>query len=51
MNLPERPDPLLDFRNVNGGEYLGKLRAALRAAAETMPTHQAYIDRHCKASD
>ncbi len=51
MNLPERPDPLLDFRNVNGAEYLGKLRAALRAAAETMPTHQAYIDRHCKASD
>jgi tryptophan halogenase len=51
LNLPERLDPLLDFRNVNGAEYLGKLRAALRAAAETMPTHQAYIDRHCKASD
>jgi tryptophan 7-halogenase len=50
LNLPERPDPLIDFRNVNGLEYLEKLRAAMQVAANTMPTHQAYIDRNCRAS-
>src|SRR5450631_1963140 len=49
FNIPERLDPLIDFRNVNGTEYLEKLRAAMHAAAKTMPTHQAYIDRNCKA--
>ena len=50
LNMPQKPDPLIDFRNVNGAQYLEKLRAALRGAAETLPTHQAYIDRNCKAS-
>jgi tryptophan halogenase len=50
FNIPERPDPLVEYRTVNGPEYLAKLRAAMRAAAETMSTHQAYIDRHCKAA-
>jgi tryptophan halogenase len=49
FNIPERPDPLIDFRNVNAAEYLAKLRAALRSAADTLPTHQAYIDRNCKS--
>jgi len=49
LNLPERLDPLIDFRNVNGAECLEKLRAAMRSAAKTMPTHQAYIERNCKA--
>jgi tryptophan halogenase len=50
FNIPERPDPLIDFRTVNGRQYLEKLRAAMRGAAETLPTHQAYIDQNCKAS-
>jgi tryptophan halogenase len=50
FNIPERLDPLIDFRSVNGAEYLLKLRAAMKAAADTLPTHQAYIDRNCKAN-
>ena len=49
LNIPERPDPLLEFRSIDGAQYLLKLRAALRAAADGLPTHQAYIDQHCKA--
>ncbi len=50
MNRPERVDPLLGYRNFNGTEYLEQLRKALAAAAQGMPTHQAYIDRNCKAA-
>ena len=50
FNIPERPDPLLEFRAVNGLDYLQKLRAAMQAAAATLPTHQEYIDRNCKAA-
>ena len=49
-NLPERHDPLLDFRSVDGSLWLDKLRSAMVAAASSMPGHQAYIDRHCKAA-
>jgi tryptophan halogenase len=48
-NIPERLDPLLDFSSVDGAQYLHKLRAAMRSAAQGMPTHQEYIDRHCRA--
>jgi hypothetical protein len=40
---------LIDFREVNG-EWLGKLKAAMAAEARRLPTHQVYIDQHCKAS-
>ena len=50
FNFPKRPDPLIDFRNVDGAEYLHRLRTAMAAAAETVPSHQSYIDRHCKAN-
>jgi predicted Zn-dependent protease len=30
-------------------QYLHKLRAAMQAAAQTMPTHRQYIDQHCRA--
>ncbi len=49
FNFPERPDPLIEYREVDGAGYLAKLRAAMRAAAQTLPTHRAYIDRNCKA--
>ena len=50
MNWPERHDPLMDFRNVDGAAWLGKLKGALEAAAAGLPTHQAYIDRHCRSA-
>ncbi|NNM62091.1 MAG: tryptophan 7-halogenase [Steroidobacteraceae bacterium] len=49
MNWPQRNDPLLGYRNFNATGYLEQLRASMANAAQRMPTHQAYIDRHCKA--
>jgi tryptophan halogenase len=48
MNWPERNDPMLDYRNFNGGDYLEQLRLTMEMAARKLPTHQDYIDRHCK---
>lgn len=50
LNMPERPDPLLHYRGVDGIAWLGKLREALTAAARQLPTHQQYIDKFCKAA-
>ena len=50
QNIPQRLDPLIGYRAVNGLEYLQKLRAAMLAAAGTLPTHREYIDRNCKAA-
>ena len=49
-NWPERNDPLIDYREVNGAEYLEKLRGAMANAALELPGHRAYIERHCKAA-
>jgi tryptophan 7-halogenase len=49
-NIPESTDPLLHHRDDDRSEWLGKLEAALAAAAAGMPTHQAWIDRNCKAA-
>jgi hypothetical protein len=40
---------LLDFRDIDGKAYLDKLRAAMQGAANTLPAHEAYIERHCQA--
>jgi len=50
FNLPERTDPMLEYRQFDGTAYLEQLRQAMARAAQTMPTHQAYIDKHCKAA-
>ena len=50
FNFPERLDAIMDYRTVDAVGYLAKLRTAMAAAGEAMPTHQAYIDRFCKAS-
>ncbi len=50
MNWPERNDPLLAYRNFSGAQYLEQLRRALESAAQNMPTHQAYVERHCKSA-
>ncbi len=49
-NLPERFDPLAGYCEQAPDEWLGKLRAAMAAEALKQPTHQQFIDRHCKAS-
>ena len=50
MNWPLRNDPLLDYRNVSGAQYLEQLRRTMAAAAAGMPTHQDYIARHCRSA-
>ncbi len=47
---PERYDPLTNQRShVDGSNVLEGLRRVMREAAAAMPTHRAYIDKHCKA--
>jgi len=48
-NLAERVDPMIEYRNIDGSEYLEKLRQAMAVAAQGMPSHAAYIERHCRA--
>ncbi|MDE2041835.1 MAG: tryptophan 7-halogenase, partial [Alphaproteobacteria bacterium] len=50
LNLPENADPLLAHRNINGAEWLDKIKAAIAHEARRLPAHQAYIDQHCKAA-
>lgn len=50
LNIPERVDPILSYRDVDGDAWLAKLKMALAAEAGRMPTHQQYIDRVCKAA-
>jgi tryptophan halogenase len=49
-NLPQRGDPLLDYRDFDGACWLAKLQAAMAAAAQQLPTHREYIDRFCKSA-
>jgi len=49
FNWPERHDPLLDLRPVDGPAMLSRQRQAMAQAAEAMPTHEGFIQRHCKA--
>jgi tryptophan halogenase len=48
-NIPQDVDPVFDFRGTDGRDYLGKLRAAMVASAEQVPTHQAFVNQHCAA--
>ena len=49
-NIPQRTDPIADFRNIDGREWLGKLRGAMAAEAARQPAHQDFIDENCKAA-
>ena len=49
LNFPDNLDPLIDYRDVDGREWLGKLRAAMTHAARQQPTHQQVLDQHCRA--
>ncbi|MGC1469963.1 MAG: tryptophan halogenase family protein, partial [Sphingorhabdus sp.] len=48
-NIPKASDPIGAYRNDEGREWLRKLRAAMASAAVQQPTHQQFIDQHCKA--
>jgi tryptophan 7-halogenase len=48
-NIPERTDPIADYRNTDGSEWLTKLRAAMAAESLRQPPHQGFVDEHCKA--
>jgi tryptophan 7-halogenase len=50
LNTPLRMDPLIHYRDVDAVTWLEKLHGALAAAARQLPTHQEFIDRHCKAT-
>lgn len=48
---PERYDPLVEQRtNVDASARLESLRRVMREAAEVMPDHREYLDKHCKAA-
>lgn len=46
---PQRPDPLIAYRQTEGAQWLGRVREAMTAAARGLPAHGAYIDRFCRA--
>lgn len=49
FNRPASPDPLFVYRTTQAIPWLAKVRAAMTAAAAGLPTHEAYIERFCKA--
>ncbi len=49
FNLPQRNDPLIDYRAFDGTSYLEQMRQTMVRAAQTMPTHRAFVDGYCKA--
>ncbi len=51
FNTPERYEPLVDERaEVDADRLLAGLRGLMSDVAEAMPTHRAYIDRHCRSA-
>lgn len=52
LNWPQRYDPLVDQRTkVDSGRMLTSLRRVIGQAAEAMPTHEKFVERHCKAPE
>lgn len=49
-HYPQQTDPLLVHRQMDSAGWLEKLRQAMAAAAQQLPTHQQYIDQFCRAS-
>ena len=48
-NMPNMLDPITDLRESDGSEWLAKLRRAMDAAASQQQTHDAFIEKFCKA--
>lgn len=49
LNLPQRHDPLIDLRHIDGDAMLERQRRAMVQAAEAMPSHSDFIQRFCPA--
>lgn len=50
LNWPDRYDPLVDERRgIDAPRMLAGIRRVIVEAAEAMPDHRAFIDRHCRA--
>lgn len=49
FNIPLQTDPLGDFRDIDGRDWLGKLRQAMSTEAASAPAHGAFLERHCRA--
>ena len=48
--MPERYHPLADaLSQAQLDQFLGNIRTAIARAVDTMPSHQQFIERHCKA--
>ena len=50
MNWPERHDPLVDLRPIDADTMLERQRQAMVQAADSMPSHAAFIQTHCRAA-
>jgi tryptophan 7-halogenase len=50
LNWPQQTDPMIAFRDIEGGDWLNKLRAAMAAEAGRLPPHEQFIAQHCKAA-
>ncbi len=48
--VPERYDPMVDMRGVDGARFLDGIRRAIDEAAEAMPAHSDFIAGYCPAS-
>ena len=50
LNLPEACDRPAQVHSTDGAQWLEKTRANLRAEAARLPSHQEYIQSHCRAA-
>lgn len=49
LNWPERHDPLIDLRGIDGDAILAQQRQVMIRAAQAVPTHTEFIQRFCPA--
>jgi tryptophan halogenase len=47
-NIPRAVDPIAAYRDVDGGAWLAKFKAAMAAEAARIGSHRMYVDQHCR---
>jgi tryptophan halogenase len=50
LNIPEACDEPPRAQGTDSAQWLEKMRATLQAEANRLPTHQQYIESHCRAA-
>jgi tryptophan halogenase len=50
LNIPEACDEPPHAQGTDSAQWLEKMRATLQAEANRLPTHQQYIESHCRAA-